>query len=103
LLPVRHIATVNRNSATSVTAPAPDYAIARGRATQGYWRISSSPRTTIICRFTGIVLLFADRKGEHQRLPENMPGMDGLQLLGEIKQRFPDLPVTMVTAFDYDE
>jgi len=22
----------------------------------------------------------------------NMPGMDGLQLLGEIKQRFPDLP-----------
>ena len=28
----------------------------------------------------------------------NMPGMDGLQLLGEIKQRFPDLPVMMVTA-----
>jgi CheY-like chemotaxis protein len=23
----------------------------------------------------------------------NMPGMDGLQLLVEIKQRFPDLPV----------
>jgi len=23
----------------------------------------------------------------------NMPGMDGLELLGEIKQRFPDLPV----------
>ena len=22
----------------------------------------------------------------------NMPGMDGLQLLGEIKQRFPELP-----------
>ena len=29
----------------------------------------------------------------------NMPGMDGLQLLGEIKQRFPDLPVMMVTAY----
>ena len=28
----------------------------------------------------------------------NMPGMDGLQLLGEIKQRFPDLPVMLVTA-----
>jgi CheY-like chemotaxis protein len=28
----------------------------------------------------------------------NMPGMDGLELLGEIKQRFPDLPVMMVTA-----
>ena len=28
----------------------------------------------------------------------NMPGMDGLQLLGVIKQRFPDLPVMMVTA-----
>ena len=26
-------------------------------------------------------------------------GMDGLQLLGEIKQRFPDLPVMMVTAY----
>ena len=28
----------------------------------------------------------------------NMPGMDGLELLGEIKQRRPDLPVMMVTA-----
>jgi CheY-like chemotaxis protein len=37
-------------------------------------------------------------------LPDiNMPGMDGLQLLGEIKQRFPDLPVMMVTAYGDDE
>ena len=33
----------------------------------------------------------------------NMPGMDGLQLLGEIKQRFPDMPVMMVTAYGDDE
>ena len=33
----------------------------------------------------------------------NMPGMDGLQLLGAIKQRFPDLPVMMVTAYGDDE
>jgi|SRR5580692_74444 CheY-like chemotaxis protein len=33
----------------------------------------------------------------------NMPGMDGLQLLGEIKQRFPNLPVMMVTAYGDDE
>jgi CheY-like chemotaxis protein len=33
----------------------------------------------------------------------NMPGMDGLQLLGEIKGRFPDLPVMMVTAYGDDE
>jgi len=33
----------------------------------------------------------------------NMPGMDGLQLLGEVKQRFPDLPVMMVTAYADDE
>jgi CheY-like chemotaxis protein len=33
----------------------------------------------------------------------NMPGMDGLQLLGEIKERFPDLPVMMVTAYGDDE
>jgi CheY-like chemotaxis protein len=33
----------------------------------------------------------------------NMPGMDGLELLGEIKQRRPDLPVTMVTAYGDDE
>ena len=33
----------------------------------------------------------------------NMPGMDGLQLLHEIKQRFPDLPVMMVTAYGDDE
>jgi CheY-like chemotaxis protein len=29
----------------------------------------------------------------------NMPGMDGLQLLAQIKQRFPDLPVMMLTAY----
>src|SRR6266700_8250344 len=33
----------------------------------------------------------------------NMPGMDGLQLLAAIKQRFPDLPVMMVTAYGDDE
>src|SRR5215207_5774516 len=33
----------------------------------------------------------------------NMPGMDGLDLLGEIKQRFPELPVMMVTAYGDDE
>jgi len=33
----------------------------------------------------------------------NMPGMDGLQLLAEIRQRFPDLPVMMVTAYGDDE
>jgi CheY-like chemotaxis protein len=33
----------------------------------------------------------------------NMPGMDGLQPLVEIKQRFPDLPVMMVTAYGDDE
>jgi two-component system, response regulator, stage 0 sporulation protein F len=33
----------------------------------------------------------------------NMPGMDGLQLLGEIKQRRPDLPVLMVTAYGDDD
>jgi CheY-like chemotaxis protein len=33
----------------------------------------------------------------------NMPGMDGLQLLGELKERFPDLPVMMVTAYGDDE
>jgi CheY-like chemotaxis protein len=32
-----------------------------------------------------------------------MPGMDGLQLLAEIKQRFPDLPVMMVTAYGDEE
>ena len=33
----------------------------------------------------------------------NMPGMDGLQLLGEIKERFPDSPVMMVTAYGDEE
>jgi CheY-like chemotaxis protein len=32
-----------------------------------------------------------------------MQGMDGLQLLVEIRQRFPDLPVMMVTAYGDDE
>jgi CheY-like chemotaxis protein len=33
----------------------------------------------------------------------NMPGMDGLELLREIKQHRPDLPVLMVTAYGDDE
>jgi CheY-like chemotaxis protein len=33
----------------------------------------------------------------------NMPGMDGLTLLNEIKTRRPDLPVMMVTAYGDDE
>jgi CheY-like chemotaxis protein len=33
----------------------------------------------------------------------NMPGMDGLTLLAEIKRRWPDLPVMMVTAYGDDE
>jgi len=33
----------------------------------------------------------------------NMPGMDGLTLLGEIKKRWPELRVMMVTAYGDDE
>src|SRR5260221_5287599 len=33
----------------------------------------------------------------------NMPGIDGLELLAEIKQRRPDLPVMMVTAYGDNE
>jgi CheY-like chemotaxis protein len=32
-----------------------------------------------------------------------MPGMDGLTLLQQVKQRFPDLPVMMITAYGDDE
>ena len=33
----------------------------------------------------------------------NMPQMDGLDLLAEIKQRWADLPVVMVTAYGDDQ
>ncbi len=33
----------------------------------------------------------------------NMPGMDGLTLLGEVRHRWPDLRVIMVTAYGDDE
>ena len=33
----------------------------------------------------------------------NMPGMDGLRLLAEVKKRRPDLPVMMVTAYGDEE
>ena len=33
----------------------------------------------------------------------NMPGVAGLTLLGAIKERFPDLPVMMITAYGDDD
>ncbi len=33
----------------------------------------------------------------------NMPGMNGLELLREVKRDWPDLPVVMVTAYGDDE
>jgi len=36
-------------------------------------------------------------------LDRMLPGMDGLALLREIKQRWPELPVMMVTAYGDDE
>jgi CheY-like chemotaxis protein len=33
----------------------------------------------------------------------NMPGMDGLTLLGEIKRRLPELPVMIITAYGDDD
>jgi CheY-like chemotaxis protein len=33
----------------------------------------------------------------------NMPGMDGLELLRAVKERYPELPVMMVTAYGDDE
>jgi CheY-like chemotaxis protein len=33
----------------------------------------------------------------------NMPGMDGLTLLREIKARWPDIPVMMLTAYGDEE
>ena len=33
----------------------------------------------------------------------NMPGMDGLELLRAVKERRPELPVMMVTAYGDDE
>jgi CheY-like chemotaxis protein len=63
------------------------------------------------------VLHFADSAEEALRMlaagirPElivilsdiNMPGMDGLALLGEIKKTWPELPVMMVTAYGDEE
>jgi CheY-like chemotaxis protein len=63
------------------------------------------------------VLHFADSGEEALRLlaegirPElivilsdiNMPGMDGLALLHEIRERWPELPVMMVTAYGDEE
>jgi CheY-like chemotaxis protein len=33
----------------------------------------------------------------------NMPGMDGLQLLREVKRQRPELPVIMITAYDDEQ
>lgn len=32
-----------------------------------------------------------------------MPGLDGLEVLSRIKQKKPDLPVVMLTAYGYDD
>ena len=33
----------------------------------------------------------------------NMPEMDGIELLGEVKKSWPDMPVMMVTAYEDEE
>lgn len=33
----------------------------------------------------------------------NMPGMDGLELLRQVKKRYPHLPVMMITAYGDDD
>ncbi len=33
----------------------------------------------------------------------NMPEMDGIELLGEIRKSWPDIPVMMVTAYEDEE
>jgi CheY-like chemotaxis protein len=33
----------------------------------------------------------------------NMPEMDGIELLGEIRKNWPDIPVMMVTAYEDEE
>jgi CheY-like chemotaxis protein len=69
-----------------------------------------APQGTFVMNFTASGAEALDRlAGEVQtRLAVvlsdiNMPGMDGLELLGEIKQRRPDLPVMMATAYGDDE
>jgi len=57
---------------------------------------------------SGVEALDSMRKGVRPKLivilsDINMPGMDGLSLLGEIKKEWPDIPVMMVTAYGDEE
>jgi len=58
-----------------------------GSGTEALHRLAGEIQPTLIAVLTDI----------------NMPGMDGLELLAEIKQRFPNLPVMMVTAYGDDD
>jgi two-component system, response regulator, stage 0 sporulation protein F len=56
------------------------------------------------CATSGAEALDSLRKGVRPQLivilsDINMPGMDGLTLLGEVKKEWPDIPVMMVTAY----
>ena len=60
------------------------------------------------CATSGSEALDGLRKGVKPQLivvlsDINMPGMDGLTLLGEIKKEWPDIPVMIVTAYGDDE
>ena len=50
-----------------------------------------------------LAALTAEPDIELMLLDINMPGMDGLELLRVLKERRPELPVMMVTAYGDDE
>ena len=67
-------------------------------------------RGTYVIHFaqSGPVALDSLREGVRPRLivilsDINMPEMDGIELLGEVKKSWPDMPVMMVTAYEDEE
>jgi CheY-like chemotaxis protein len=72
----------------------------RREARQGYLRPAfrrlrrGGARSVVQRGPAGLIVILSDI---------NMPGMDGLSLLREIKTRRPELPVMMVTAYGDDE
>jgi len=71
--------------------------------TMGFWLMANGYKVSIASSGMEGLESIEKSKPDIVFLDMQMPGMDGIETLKKIKERWPDLPVIMVTAYTTDE